>query len=62
MDLLSIRCKKCNGKLKEGFAIVPTLVGYPDFPDGEFVTMSYGGGGKMISCMKCEICGWSIPK
>ncbi len=52
-------CKKCGGKMKKGTAIQETFVGIPDFPDGEVCTVSPGGTGKLVSCMKCEECGWS---
>ena len=54
-------CKKCGGAMKPGKAIAQTWVGTPEWP-GEWrgATMSPGGTGKLIDCMKCEACGWSI--
>ena len=47
--------------MKPGSAIQETLTGIPDFPgDKHVVTVSPGGPGKMIDCMKCELCGWSV--
>lgn len=55
------KCKKCGGTMNPGKAIEQTWVGTPEWP-GEWrgVTMSPGGSGKLIDCMKCEKCGWSI--
>lgn len=41
-------------------AIGQTWTVLPDFPDGEVVTISPGGPGKLIGCLKCEKCGHSI--
>lgn len=55
------KCKKCGGAMKPGKAIEQTWTGTPDFyGDARAVTMSPGGMGKLIDCMKCEDCGWSI--
>jgi len=54
-------CKKCGGAMKPGKAIAQTWTGLPDFPgDKHCVTLSPGGSGKLIDCMKCEECGWSM--
>ena len=53
-------CKKCGGTMHKGKAIKNTLVGIPDFIGGEVCTVSPGGPGTLISCLKCEQCGWSI--
>lgn len=55
-----ISCKKCGGEMKQGQAIAQTVTGSPDFAGGEYITMSPGGTGKLIECMKCEKCGWSV--
>jgi len=57
-------CKKCGGEMKPGQAHARTLVaGMPDFiGDTEATTFSAGGPGKLIDCMKCEDCGWSVTK
>jgi len=56
-------CKKCGGEMKAGKAIEQTFLGAPDFL-GEvgIVTMSPGGAGKLIDCVKCAQCGWSVSK
>jgi hypothetical protein len=53
---------KCGGKMRPGKALAQTFTGgTPDFPGDDHVsTMSAGGPGKMIDCMKCEKCGWSV--
>ncbi len=54
-------CKKCGGAMKPGKAIAQTWTGLPDFPgDKHCVTLSPGGSGKLIECVKCEECGWSM--
>lgn len=54
------RCKHCNTPMTPGIAIEQTYTGAPDFPGGEVVTMSPGGPGKLIECLKCPQCGWSV--
>lgn len=55
-------CAKCTGAMKPGIAIAQTYSsGAPDFPgDNVGVTMSPGGPGALMDCMKCEACGWSV--
>ena len=53
-------CLRCGGQMKQGIAIEPTCTGMPDFPGSKVVTMSHGGPGRLIECMKCEKCGWSV--
>jgi hypothetical protein len=56
-------CKKCGGSMHPGKAIAETFTGIPDFigSDG-VVTVSPGGQGKLIDCMKCSSCGWSVTE
>lgn len=53
-------CHRCGGEMKRGHAIAQTAAGVPDFPGGEVVTLSPGGPGRMIPCMKCADCGHSV--
>jgi hypothetical protein len=54
-------CRKCMVEMRPGKAIENTLTGAPEFIDGPpIVTMSSGGPGKLIDCLKCLECGWSI--
>jgi hypothetical protein len=56
-----LKCKKCNGDMREGKVIAQTVTGAPDFVgDKHAVTMSYGGPGVLIDCLKCGTCGWSV--
>ena len=48
--------------MKPGKAIEQTYTGIPDFIGGDVVTMSPGGPGRLIDCMKCVECGWSVTK
>lgn len=60
-ELQPDKCKKCNGTMKPSKAIAQVFVGSPDFiGDTDCVTMSPGGPGKLVDCMKCEKCGWSV--
>ena len=52
-------CTRCGGEMKPGQALESTLVGEPDDIDG-CVTVSPGGPGKLVPCMKCAECGWSV--
>ena len=56
-----LKCKKCGGDMRDGKAIAQTVTGMPDFPgDRHAVTLSAGGPGMLINCLKCSICGWSM--
>lgn len=54
-------CKRCGGIMRQGIAMGQTWsAGIPDFPGQDAcITMSPGGPGRVIDCMKCEACGWS---
>jgi hypothetical protein len=58
------RCPKCYVTLKLGKAIAQTATaGVPDFPgDKHASTYSAGGPGKLVDCLKCPECGWSITE
>lgn len=54
-------CRRCGGETKPSKAIAQTLTGLPDFPgDNHCVTLSPGGPGMLIDCLKCEKCGHSV--
>lgn len=54
-------CRKCGGLMQRSTAMQSTLTGVPDFPsDREAITLSPGGPGKVVPCMKCNRCGWSV--
>lgn len=61
-EILKGTCERCGGEMAPGQAIEQTYTsGAPDFPgDSEGVTMSAGGSGKIIECMKCKRCGHSV--
>jgi len=61
LDALVPFCRKCNGVMIKSKAIEQTYTGKPDFiGSSEVVTMSAGGKGKLVDCLKCEDCGWSV--
>lgn len=52
-------CIKCGTELQPGKAILQTTVGgSPDM--GEVMTLSAGGPGKLVDCLKCPSCGHSM--
>ncbi len=53
------KCRHCQSPMREGIAMESTLTGAPDFPNGEVVTLSEGGPGRLVAVMKCTECGWS---
>ena len=55
------KCKRRGGIMRPGIAMGQTWsAGVPDFPGQDTcITMSPGGPGRVIDCMKCESCGWS---
>lgn len=59
-ETLSEVCPHCYGSMRPGKATMQTFRGFADFPGGEAVTMSPGGPGGLIDCLKCEKCGHSV--
>jgi hypothetical protein len=55
-------CRKCGASMKPGKALEDIMSGIPDFPGHEVMTVSPSGRGKLIDCMKCEKCGYSVTK
>jgi hypothetical protein len=46
--------------MRPGKALTQTLTcGIEDFPGYDIVTMSHGGPGKLVNCLKCVLCGYS---
>lgn len=50
----------CGGEMRPGIALQNTYRGVPDFAGHEVVTVSPGGAGELIQCLKCDKCGYSI--
>ncbi len=46
--------------MRPGRAIEQTWVGTPEWPGDSIYTMSPGGPGRLVDCLKCEMCGNSI--
>lgn len=58
---VGIQCQKCGGLMRTGQALEPIMSGKPDFIGDDFVcTMSPTGKARLVSCIKCEACGWSV--
>ena len=54
-------CRRCGGLMENGYYIRQTCTGVSDFgPEGEVVTMSPGGPGRLSPCRKCGRCGHSV--
>ncbi len=56
------RRRGCDGEMQPGAAIRQTYTGSPDFPGGHVVTMSPGGPGQLVPCLKCKKCGYSMEQ
>ena len=54
------RCTRCGGEMRPGVAMGQTYTGSADFAGGEVVTMSPGGPGRLVACLKCVGCGHSV--
>lgn len=52
-------CERCGGRMRPGVALVSTEMGGAADLDNEVVTMHHGGPGRLISCLKCPLCGHS---
>ena len=57
-----MNCKKCNGEMIDSTALVQGYSGLPEFPgDAVAVTMSQDHTEtKLVDCLKCRECGWSV--
>lgn len=53
-------CRRCGGEMVPSKAIAQTYTGTPDFPGKEVVTLSPRGPGRLVDCLKCRQCGWSV--
>lgn len=56
-------CRKCGGEMRPGAATEQTWrAGVPDLGGDEIRTMNPGGPGRIVECLKCSKCGWSVTK
>jgi hypothetical protein len=60
MDTIQDNCKRCGIEMKPGRAILQTWEGNPEWPGDTIYTMHPGGTGRLIDCLKCEKCGYSV--
>lgn len=51
---------KCAGLMTKSKAIAQTWVGSPEWAGDTIYTMSPGGSGKLVDCLKCDQCGYSV--
>ena len=57
------RCKRAGKDIEmvKSQAMSSTWRGVPDFPGDTYaVTLSPGGPGRLVDCLKCPECGWSV--
>lgn len=55
-------CPKCSVLLKPGVAARGSWVGMGDFGQDDVVTIYEGGVARLIPCLKCPNCGYSITE
>lgn len=56
-----MKCRRCDAAMRPGIALGQTYSGIPDFPGDDHVcTISPGGPGAIITCLKCSGCGHSV--
>jgi hypothetical protein len=58
-----MNCPKCRRPtaMMPGKAMRSTVTGIGDFHDADtVVTLSAGGPGTLIDCLKCPTCGYSV--
>ena len=60
-----MNCRKCkrSGKdveMVKSQAMASTTAGAEDFPNSWIVTHYSGGPGRLVDCLKCPECGWSV--
>ena len=54
-------CRKCGGTMKPGKAMGQTAVARRALRGPNDSRTFYAGGtGRLIGCLKCEKCGWSV--
>lgn len=58
-------CPKCHAPMQPGIALAQTYTtGLPDFPGDDpasaVQTISPGGPGRIVQCLKCTECGHSV--
>jgi hypothetical protein len=57
-----MNCHHCKTEMVDSTATGQTYVSYPDFPDDSIRTLSPGGPGYRMPCLKCPQCVWSVTK
>ena len=55
-------CPRCGGAMKPSQALATTWAGEPEWPGDTLYSMSPSGPGRLIDCLKCELCGHSTPR
>ena len=53
-------CRECGVEMQPCLAIFMNTIGLPDFIAGEVVMLSSGGQAKLVKCLMCPRCGYSV--
>lgn len=53
------KCSKCGGDMKKSSALVD-ICAFNGEKQGKVVSCYAGGPGKIVTCLKCRKCGWSV--
>jgi len=56
----SVKCLKCGHEMEPGIAIVCGVTGVEDFPNVICTVSADPTKPKLIDCLKCPGCGWSV--
>jgi hypothetical protein len=57
---MNLVCPRCDVPYAPGEAIEQTWIGHPEWPGDTIYTMSPGGPGRLVPCLKCPKCGHSV--
>jgi hypothetical protein len=57
---MKLVCPRCDVPYVPGEAIEQTWTGRPEWPGDTIYTMTPGGAGRLVPCLKCPKCGHSV--
>jgi hypothetical protein len=57
---MNLVCPRCDVPYAPGEAIEQTWIGHQEWPGDTIYTMTPGGPGRLIPCLKCPKCGHSV--
>jgi hypothetical protein len=54
-------CRRCGAEMRHGVAMGQTVVARRESRgDDDCRTFHAGGTGRVVACLKCSACGWSV--